>query len=148
MTINNHTISYKTRGGYEFEDITDQVVDFVSKTNIKNGIANIQSLHTTTAVIVNENEPLLVEDMKKHLKEMAPREKYYAHNDFSIRTEHVDPIFEPENGHSHCVAAYLPTSVTLNVIDGILSLGTWQRIFHIELDQSRDRQVQIQIIGE
>jgi len=55
---------------------------------------------------------------------------------------------ECKNGHSHCLAAYLPTSVVLNIIDGKLSVGQWQRIFFIELDHARIRKVQIQVMGE
>lgn len=148
MIVKNKTISFKTKGSLEFEDITKQVLEFVKESGVKNGLTNIQSLHTTTAVIVNENEPLLIEDMKQHFQEIAPREKYYGHNDLDIRTVNVCGPEECLNGHSHCLAAYLPTSVSLNINDGKLSLGKWQRIFHIELDHSRDRQVQIQIIGE
>ena len=148
MTIKNKTISYKTKGSYEFEDISDQVIEFTKECGIENGLVNIQSLHTTTAIMVNENEPLFIEDLKKHFEQMMPKEKYYGHNDFDIRIVNMCGLDECQNGHSHCLAAYLPTSVCLNLIDGKLSLGKWQRIFHIELDHSRDRKVQIQIIGE
>jgi len=52
------------------------------------------------------------------------------------------------NGHSHCKAVHLPTSVTLNLIEGQMQLGTWQRIMFIELDRARDRKIQVQIFGE
>ena len=55
---------------------------------------------------------------------------------------------ECDNGHSHNKALHLPTSVMLNIIKGKLQLGTWQRIFAIELDQARPRKIALQIIGE
>ena len=148
MIIKNKMLEYKTKGEYEFEDITDEVIEFVEKSGVKNGLINVQSLHTTAAVIVNENEPLLIEDMKNNFREMAKKDIYYGHNDFAIRTVNMCGLDECKNGHSHCLAAYLPTSVTLNIIDGKVSFGAWQRILFIELDHSRDRKVQIQVLGE
>lgn len=148
MIIKNKTLQYKTKGGLEFEDITDEVHNFVTESGVKNGLINIQTLHTTTAIIVNENEPYLIEDMKKNLSEMAVKDAYYGHNDFSVRTVNMCGLDECKNGHSHCLAAYLPTHVTLNVVNSKVSFGQWQRIFFIELDHSRDRKVQMQIMGE
>jgi secondary thiamine-phosphate synthase enzyme len=148
MIIKNKTLEYKTKGGLEFEDITDEIAKFVKASKVKNGMVNIQTLHTTNAVIVNENEPLLIEDMKNNFRELASEDKYYGHNDFEIRTVNMCGLEECKNGHSHCLAAYLPTSVVLNIIDGKLSVGQWQRIFFIELDHSRIRKVQIQVLGE
>jgi len=148
MIIKNKTLEYQTKGEYEFLDITDEVSDFVEKSGVKDGLINVQSLHTTAAVIVNENEPLLIEDMKNNFREIAKKDIYYGHNDFSIRTVNMCGPTECKNGHSHCLNAYLTTSVVLNVINGKLSLGEWQRVFFIELDHSRPRKVQMQILGE
>jgi secondary thiamine-phosphate synthase enzyme len=148
MIIRNKTLEYKSKGEYEFEDITDEVSEFISETGVKDGIVNIQTLHTTNAIIVNENEPLLIEDMKNNFREFAKKDIYYGHNDFDIRTVNMCGLDECKNGHSHCLSAYLPTSVTLNVVDGKISFGQWQRIFFVELDHSRIRKVQIQILGQ
>jgi secondary thiamine-phosphate synthase enzyme len=148
MIIKNKILSYQTKGEYEFEDITDGVTDFVKESGIKDGLINVQSLHTTAAVIVNENEPLLIEDMKNNFREIAKKDIYYGHNDFSIRTVNMCGPTECKNGHSHCLNAYLTTSVTLNVVDGKVSFGQWQRVFLIELDHSRPRKVQMQVLGE
>jgi len=148
MVIANKTLEYTTKGAYAFEDVTDAVFDFVRSAGIKNGLANIQTLHTTATVIVNENEPLLIEDMKKNFAEIAKKDIYYGHNDFDIRTANMCGLDECKNGHSHCLAAYLPTNLTLNIIDGQISFGQWQRIFLIELDHSRPRKIQVQVIGE
>jgi secondary thiamine-phosphate synthase enzyme len=148
MIIKNKTLNYKTKERLDFLDITDKVHEFVAETGINNGVVNIQTLHTTTSIIVNEDEPLLIEDMKKHFRELAREDAYYGHNDFDVRTAHMHGLDEYKNGHSHCLAAYLPTNVTLNVVDGKVTFGDWQRIFFIELDHSRDRKVQIQVMGE
>lgn len=148
MIIKNKTLEYKTKGGFEFEDITDEVHKFVEESGMKNGLVNIQTLHTTACVIVNENEPLLIEDMKKNFREIAKKDIYYGHNDFDIRTVNMCGLDECQNGHSHCLAAYLPTAVTLNVVGGKVSFGEWQRVFFVELDHSRNRKVQMQVLGE
>jgi len=148
MIIKTKTLEYKTKGDLEFKDITDEVHNFVKKSKIKNGLINIQTLHTTAAIIVNENEPLLIEDMKKNFREIAKKDIYYGHNDFDVRTINICGLEECENGHSHCLAAYLPTSVALNIVDSKISFGKWQRIFFIELDHARDRKVQMLAMGE
>jgi len=141
------TLEYQTKGEFDFIDITDEVKKFVNECGIKNGLVNVQSLHTTAAVIINENEPLLIEDMKENLKKIAPKNYPYKHNDFNIRTVNMCPG-ECANGHSHCQAIYLTPNVVLNLIEGQIQFGQWQRIFFVELDRSRPRKVQILAIGE
>ncbi|MBL7142162.1 MAG: YjbQ family protein [Candidatus Pacebacteria bacterium] len=143
----NKTIEFQTKEELDFIDVTDKVTAFVSESKIKNGLVNIQSMHTTATVIVNENEPLLIEDFKRHLKESASKDRDYRHNDFTIRTVNMCAE-ECVNGHAHCRAIHLPVSAVLNLINGKLQLGQWQRIFFVELDQSRQRRFQIQIIGD
>lgn len=147
MKIKNKTFEYKTKKEADFIDITERVEKFISESKIKDGLVNIQSLHTTMAVIVNENEPLLIKDMEPFLENIAPKKCDYNHDNFEIRTVNMCDD-ECTNGHSHCKAIVLPTSVTMNLIGGKLQLGQWQRIFIRELDRSRPRKVQIQIIGE
>ena len=147
MQILNKTLEFKTRDRYDFIDFTKEVQSFVKKSQIENGLINIQTLHTTAALILNENEPLLLEDLKEHLEKISPKDINYRHNDFSRRTVNVCKE-ECVNGHSHCQAIHLPPNLTLNITGGELQLGQWQRIFLVELDFSRLRKVQMQIIGE
>jgi secondary thiamine-phosphate synthase enzyme len=131
----------------QFIDITEAVIERVRQSGVRHGLVNVQTKHTTTAVIVNEYEPLLLEDMKRTLERLAPQQGAYRHNDFSIRTANLTPD-EQENGHSHCKALFLRTSETLNIADGAIQLGRWQRIFLIELDSARKRTVSIMIMGQ
>jgi len=147
MKIVNRIINLKTAATLEFIDITDRTQKALDKIKIKNGIVNIQSLHTTMAVLVNESEPLLISDMKKLLEKIAPEKADYQHDDFNIRTINMCDG-ECQNGHSHCKAIHLPTSQMLNIVSNKLQLGKWQRIFAIELDRSRPRQIALQIIGK
>jgi secondary thiamine-phosphate synthase enzyme len=147
MKIANKTLEYQTKKLFDFIDITNEVKDFIENSQIQNGLVNVQILHTSSALIVNENEPLLIEDIKKNLEQTAPQSFAYKHDDFSIRTVNLC-VDECVNGHSHCKAIYLLTNSTLNLIDRKLQLGQWQSIILIELDRARSRKVQVQIIGE
>ena len=130
----------------QFIDLTVAIRQFIEDSGITNGLLNVQTRHTTTAIIVNENEPLLLEDLKKTLERLAPRTVSYAHDDFEIRTENLTPD-ERANGHAHCKALFLRSSETLNITHGELDLGRWQRVFFIELDCARPRTISLTILG-
>ncbi|NCQ06509.1 MAG: YjbQ family protein [Candidatus Moranbacteria bacterium] len=147
MRIVNHVIELTTSTTLDFIDITEKIQKKIKASKIKNGVINIQSMHTTMAVVVNEAEPLLIMDMKALLEKLAPRTYKYMHDNFKIRTVNMGPD-EKANGHSHNKALHLPTSTMLNVVKNTLQLGTWQRVFAIELDCSRPRKIALQIIGE
>lgn len=140
------TISLQTSGCLQFIDLTSELVEVVAKSGVRNGWVNVQTRHTTTALIVNENEPLLLEDLHHLLDRLAPRDGEYQHNDFSRRID--IPPDEPANGHSHCKALFLPATVSLNIADGQLQLGQWQSLFFIELDDSRERKISIMVMGQ
>ena len=131
----------------EFIDITDLVVDVVVESKVESGIAVVFSRHTTAAIKINENEPLLIKDMEHFLSTIAPQDSYYGHNDFAIRTVHMNED-ECPNGHAHCQHLLMSTSETVPVIDGDLQLGRWQRVFLVELDRPRTREVVLQALGE
>ncbi len=146
MKIVSQLVSFQSAATLDFIDITDRVQEKITESGIADGLVNIQSLHTTMAVIVNESEPLLISDMKKTLEALAPESREYAHDNFDLRTVNMCDD-ECANGHAHNKALHLPTSVLLNVVGGKLQLGGWQRVFAIELDRSRNRQIALQIIG-
>jgi secondary thiamine-phosphate synthase enzyme len=128
-------------------DITDRVSGLARTLGSWHGTANIFSSHTTAAVRIQEDEPLLLEDLRDFLSRLAPSDAPYAHNDFRRRTEHMHPDERP-NGHSHCLHLLLGPSATVPVVNGKLQLGTWQRIFFVELDGPRpQRGVQVQFTG-
>lgn len=147
MKIASHIIELSTSAALDFIDVTEKVKKKIKKSGIKNGVINIQSLHTTMAVIIQEAEPLLINDFKKILEKLAPRTMKYMHDNFDIRTVNMHPN-EPVNGHSHCKAMFLSPSVFMNVVKADLKLGKWQRIFAVELDSARPRKISLQIIGE
>ena len=91
MRAHHVTLQIDTTVGGQFIDITDQIAEIVAGSGISAGWVNIQTQHTTTAVIINEHEPLLLEDMQDLLERFAPQEHAYRHNDFEVRTVNMQP---------------------------------------------------------
>ena len=147
MKISHKTLEFQTNGEFDFIDFTNEVEKFIGASQIKSGLINIQTMHTTAPLFLNENEPLLLEDFKKHLSQISPKNEAYNHNDFTRRTVNMCDG-ECQNGHSHCEALHFPSNLVLNIVDGKLQLGQWQRIFLMELDKPKLRKVQIQGMGE
>jgi secondary thiamine-phosphate synthase enzyme len=145
--VNMRRLAFETTEPIQFVDITDQVAESVRIAGITDGMVTIMSRHTTSAVRIQENEPLLLEDLLGFLRRLAPSNVHYQHNDFRIRTHHMHDDESP-NGHSHCLQFLLGTSETVPIMDGDLQLGQWQRIFLVELDGPRPkREVLVQIVG-
>ena len=141
------TIALTTDHPTEFIDLTMRIQAVIADTGIDRGFVNIQTLHTTAALIVNEAEPRLLGDFAALLEQVAPRNHHYRHDDLIARTANIT-AGERVNGHAHCRALLLPSSATLNVVDGVLVLGTWQRVFLVELDGPRVRHISVAIVGE
>ena len=131
----------------EFIDITERVQDYVSASRVTQGFVVVYSRHTTAAIKINENEPLLLQDMEQFLERISPRNGNYRHNDFTVRTVNMNDD-ECPNGHAHCQQLLLGTSETIPIVEGIMQFGHWQSIFLIELDHPRLREVMVQVLGE
>jgi len=131
----------------QFIDLTSRLEALVATTGIRAGLLNVQSMHTTAAIVVNEHEPLLIEDFVRMIQAAAPINGFYRHNNLTIRTVNMTPG-ERQNGHAHCRALTLPTSACLNVVDGRLLLGRWQRVFLVELDGPQERDVAVMVVGQ
>jgi secondary thiamine-phosphate synthase enzyme len=147
MIVLYNMIKVEATKAPEFIDITDQVSDIVKDSLVSKGIAVVYSKHTTAAITINENEPLLLEDMERFLVGLAAPNGDYKHNDFSIRTVNLMKD-ECPNGHAHCQELLLGVSETIPIIDGNLQFGRWQRVFLVELDHPRPREVIVQVLGE
>jgi secondary thiamine-phosphate synthase enzyme len=146
-TCRHTRIHLSTRRPTEFIDVTDQLQGFVTDAGLRVGVINVQTLHTTTGIVVNEHEPLLLGDFQALLEEAAPCDGRYRHDDPILRTVNLTEQERP-NGHAHCRALLLPASACLNVSRGRLRLGRWQRVFFVELDGPRERDVSLLVYGE
>jgi secondary thiamine-phosphate synthase enzyme len=139
-------IPVETGRSTEFIDITERIEAFVCEAGIRDGLVNVQTLHTTTAILVNEHEPLLLTDFASLLDRMAPSDALYQHDNMAARTVNVAPGERP-NGHAHCRALLMGSSASLNVAEGRLQLGRWQRVFLVEMDGPRCREVSVLVLG-
>ena len=142
MKVNRDTIAIRTEKGQEFLDVTTKVQDAVRRSKVRDGVLLISSLHTTTALFVNEFQPALLEDVASVLQKLIPQRHGYLHDD--PRYSDCDR----GNAHAYLRATLLGPSITLAIVEGGLLLGQYQSVIVAELDGPRDRRFQIHIIGE
>ena len=128
-------ISLSIREELDLVDITEQISSFVRECKIESGICLINSLHSTTAVIVNEHESGLMEDILRKVREEFPRGAGWIH-------DRVD-----DNANAHLASVFLGHSKTFPIKNGRLERGNWQNIFLLELDGPRTRRVLFEVIG-
>jgi len=141
----NDLFELRTEEPLQFIDLTELVAERVRRSGIVNGLVNVQTRHSTTAIVVNENEPGLLQDVTDLLTRLAPREASYRHDNLDDRP--LVPPDERPNAHSHLRSVVLAPSATLNVVEGKIQLGPWQRIFLVELDGGRRRAISIGVMG-
>lgn len=144
--VHHELLTIETRDATEFVDVTDRLIELVHRCGAIEGLLSVHSRHTTTGILINEHEPLLLEDLHEMFERLAPAAADYAHDDLSRRTVNLTPR-ERRNGHAHCRAALLRTSETLAIVDGRLTLGRWQRIFFVDFDGGQRRELSVTILG-
>lgn len=137
----NRIVDWITNDRMQLLNITDRVNELVRKSGIKDGIVHLQSLHTTTAVFINEWQDALLHDVKGFFDRVVEREHYYRHND----PEYSD--CERANADSHLRGMIMGQTVCLQVRNASVLLGTWQSILLAEFDGPRSRSVAVQISG-
>ena len=147
MKTKSFCLQLNTQQAPQFIDITDWVCQCLAKSKVINGFVVVYSKHTTAAIKINENEPLLLKDMGSFLEKFSPRNGDYQHNNFDIRTVNMTADESP-NCHAHLQHLLLGSSETVPVIDGIMQFGQYQSVFLVELDRARVREVMVQIVGE
>jgi secondary thiamine-phosphate synthase enzyme len=139
------TISVVTRDTFEFVDLTSALASLVETLGVRDGVLTVQTRHTTTGLLINEHEPLLLADLRAMFERLVPASSSYAHDDFTSRTVNLGPE-ERMNGHAHCRAALLRTSESVPIVDGALTLGRWQRVFLVEFDGGQRREVSVGLV--
>ena len=97
---------------------------------------------------INENEPLLLEDMAAFLEGVAPRHAPYRHNDFEIRTVNMNAGRITQRPWPTCNTCCWAPARPCRSLNGEMQFGTYQSIFFIELDHPRNREVMVQVVGE
>jgi len=147
LPVTHYLIELQTDEPLQFVDLTERIAELVRLSEVRDGIVNVQTRHTTTGIVINEHEPLLLADMKRLLERLVPEEDQYQHDDLAIRTVNLTAD-ERRNGYAHCRALFLRASETVSVVNGQLQLGCWQRIFMLELDGPRQRAISVAVLGQ
>ncbi|QQS20742.1 MAG: YjbQ family protein [Candidatus Moraniibacteriota bacterium] len=145
MRIHKTILPLESRTQIDFLDITESVREAVRTSGIRQGNVTVFVPHTTMGVVINHNEPLLLQDFMRVLYKAAPVDDHYSHDLFEIRKEHASD--GRSNGHSHCKALLIGSSETILVERGELILSPIQSIFALEFDGARKRDVIIQVMG-
>lgn len=146
LRVARSILRYETAGPRQFIDITDDVTRVAEVSGVDAGWVTVFSTHTTAAIRINEHEPELLKDLSRVLTAFAPESREYFHNDFTVRSVNLVED-ECPNGHAHCQHLLLGTSETIPLMDARLMFGRWQRIFLIELDHGRTRDVVVTVMG-
>ena len=139
--IFNRIADWITSERTQLIDVTERVNEIVRKSGIHNGIVHLQTLHTTTSVFINEWQDALLHDVRTFIEEMVERGKYWRHN---------DPAYsdcERKNADSHLRGMILGQSLSLQVRNSAVLLGSWQSIVLAEFDGPRSRSMSIQVAG-
>jgi len=138
MAISQGSLEIRTNPK-SFLDITSQVQDFVAKSNIQNGVCHLFIKHTSASLVIQENyDPSVRQDFETIFSNLVPEDFPYVHN-----MEGKDDM------PAHIRSALTSTSETIPLVNGKLSLGTWQGIYIWEhRDQTHNRKVMVSMIGE
>ena len=130
-------LTVSTREKYQLIDLTRSIEEIVSESEVERGLCLVHASHATAAIICNENESGLVQDILRKVAEIFPPGAGYLH-------DRID-----DNASSHLASALIGASRTFPVEDRRLVRGTWQNIFLLELDGPRTRRVvNVHIVGE
>jgi len=138
VTASQRTFHIKLAEEFGHRNVTAEAARVVAEAGIETGIAVVSLTGSTGAVTTIEYESGALDDLRRALDSLAPIDADYAHND----------RWGDGNGFSHVRSALLKTSIAVPVVDGQLSLGTWQQIVVVNLDnRPREREVVVVVVG-
>lgn len=141
LSIRNQQVKILTDSKTGLYNITQKVKDFVKSAHVQEGFLLITSLHTTTALFVNEVQSALLEDVETILQDWVKEDQPWKHNS----PKYSD--CERHNATSHLRSMLLGNSSMLMIQNGEPALGEWQSIVFAELDGPREREIRLQAIG-
>jgi secondary thiamine-phosphate synthase enzyme len=137
MTVSGGMLRLQTPGHGHIVDLTEGVARIVATSGVDRGLVTVFAIGATVAVTTMEHEPGGVTDLQRLLDRLIPADGDYEHNRLNHDT----------NSHAHLRAALIGPSETIPVLEGRLTLGTWQQIVLIDFDdRRRDRTVSVQVL--
>ena len=129
----------KTRGHYDFINITDKIDLLIKESGIESGVAVIFVLGTTAALTIMEYEDGTIQDLIDIFEKLAPEAGDYKH--------HLK--WKDKNGAAHIKSALIGQDLYVPIEMGKIQLGRWQSIVLIDFDtHSREREVVITILKQ
>ena len=132
-------IQFQTEGHGQILDITDQVDDTLRASGLRSGLVTLFTPSSTSALTTTEYESGTIYDIQQLFDRIAPPDLEYRHNQ----------RWGDGNGHAHARHALLGPSLTIPIIEGQMTLGTWQQIIFVDFDnRPRSRTLVLQMIGE
>lgn len=132
-------IDIPTKGFSDVIDITHRVEEILIESGIREGIVVAFVVGSTASVTTIEFETGVIEDLKDAIERLAPADIPYKH----------DKRWQDGNGFAHVRAALLKPGITIPVIDGSLTLGTWQQVVLLDFDnRPRKRRIVVQVVGD
>lgn len=134
-------LDWITNDRMQLLNITDRINEVVRKSGIRDGLVHLQSLHTTSAIFLNEWQDALLHDIQGFLGAVVVQDSYYRHND----PQHSD--CERKNADSHLRGMLMGQTLCLQVRNASVLLGTWQSIIFAEFDGPRSRSLAVQVSG-
>jgi secondary thiamine-phosphate synthase enzyme len=137
----NKVVDWISNDRMQLMNITERINEIVRKSGVRDGIVHLHSLHTTTAVFLSEWQDALIDDVRNFFEQVVERNRYYRHND----PEHSD--CERRNADSHIRGMLMGQSLSLQVRNATVLLGTWQNIVFAEFDGPRSRSMAVQVSG-
>jgi secondary thiamine-phosphate synthase enzyme len=138
MKIEDCTVEVDTGETCDIVDITGIVAQRLKRSGVQNGTVTLFVVGSTGGLTTVEYEPGLVADLQEFYEKIAPANLNYHH----------EQTWHDGNGYSHVRASLLKPDLTIPVISGEMTLGTWQQIVLINFDnRSRRRRVAMQVMG-
>jgi secondary thiamine-phosphate synthase enzyme len=137
----HRVLDWVTEERMQLINISDRINETVRKSGIREGLVHLQSLHTTTAIFLNEWQDALIDDVKTFFSDLVASGTYYRHND----PDYSD--CERKNADSHMRGMLMGQTLCLQVRNSSVLLGTWQNIILAEFDGPRSRSVAVQVSG-
>ena len=140
MTVSTHSLQVSMKGDSQIENLTQSIQDILARSKVVNGTLTLFVKHTTASVMIIEDEPGIRSDTQTFWNATIPAKTDWEHNTCNLGED---------NGHSHLRGQLQGPSLTIPIVQGTLTLGTWQQIVLIDFDtRARTRELVVQVMGE
>jgi len=135
VRVESGVVRVSTRSRFDIVNVTSSVMGWLDSINAGDGMLVVYSPHTTAAILINEDESGLREDILEFIRELTRPDAGWLHNRIDV------------NAHAHLGQIIIGNSRVIPVVNGRMGLGTWQSILFIEMDGPRDRRLHLTYIG-